>query len=420
MGNALPVQEPTMDEILASIRRIIEGGEDADRAPSRAAKPDLRPLDRPATAPKTVSDDDVAIVDALVAKVAATAAVTENSAQPRAVSQPVAMATTGDARSEAETVSVRDEVSHTVPLKAVNDDSTAAAASSLTSPVEREVATQMAELATLSVARMRAASLEDAVRDQRRRKAAGPASQSEPEQEPAPADNMAFFDEFDEAAFANELLMNAGLLSEPYDHPQTVTLSEAANLRLAYPESPSADDDGGAEPDADLSDAVDAAIAAVGDDLSDTVAPAGEPVAQDVAARGAVSDMSSSEGRDSVTVDAVGESVVRTAFAAGDAGAPDTGSAPASPVLGDNEAVFAASKGALVSLISDNAGSKISSSFLELATALRDEQAQRMDQTVREMLQPMLSDWLEDNLPLIVERLVREEIERVARGPRSA
>ena len=37
---------------------------------------------------------------------------------------------------------------------------------------------------------------------------------------------------------------------------------------------------------------------------------------------------------------------------------------------------------------------------------------------VKEMLRPMLKDWLDDNLPTLVERLVREEIERVARGPR--
>jgi len=35
-----------------------------------------------------------------------------------------------------------------------------------------------------------------------------------------------------------------------------------------------------------------------------------------------------------------------------------------------------------------------------------------------EMLRPMLQEWLEDNLPTLVERLVREEIERVARGSR--
>ena len=33
-------------------------------------------------------------------------------------------------------------------------------------------------------------------------------------------------------------------------------------------------------------------------------------------------------------------------------------------------------------------------------------------------LRPMLQEWLDDNLPRLVERLVREEIERVARGGR--
>ena len=36
----------------------------------------------------------------------------------------------------------------------------------------------------------------------------------------------------------------------------------------------------------------------------------------------------------------------------------------------------------------------------------------------REMLQPMLRHWLDTHLPNIVERLVREEIERVARRGR--
>jgi cell pole-organizing protein PopZ len=35
---------------------------------------------------------------------------------------------------------------------------------------------------------------------------------------------------------------------------------------------------------------------------------------------------------------------------------------------------------------------------------------------VREMLRPMLKGWLDDNLPGLVERLVRAEIERVSRG----
>lgn len=41
-----------------------------------------------------------------------------------------------------------------------------------------------------------------------------------------------------------------------------------------------------------------------------------------------------------------------------------------------------------------------------------------MEDSIREMLRPMLKAWLDDNLPGIVERLVRQEIERMARGRR--
>ena len=44
--------------------------------------------------------------------------------------------------------------------------------------------------------------------------------------------------------------------------------------------------------------------------------------------------------------------------------------------------------------------------------------AARFDEIAEDMLRPMLQEWLDDNLPTLVERLVREEIERVARGPR--
>ena len=42
-----------------------------------------------------------------------------------------------------------------------------------------------------------------------------------------------------------------------------------------------------------------------------------------------------------------------------------------------------------------------------------------IEEMAREMLRPMLKQWLDDNLPVMVERLVRSEIERVARGGRS-
>jgi cell pole-organizing protein PopZ len=38
-----------------------------------------------------------------------------------------------------------------------------------------------------------------------------------------------------------------------------------------------------------------------------------------------------------------------------------------------------------------------------------------IEDVVRELLRPMLKSWLDDNLPAMVERLVRSEIERVSR-----
>ena len=41
--------------------------------------------------------------------------------------------------------------------------------------------------------------------------------------------------------------------------------------------------------------------------------------------------------------------------------------------------------------------------------------AQVLEESARDMIKPMLKNWLDDNLPKLVERLVREEIERVVR-----
>ena len=44
------------------------------------------------------------------------------------------------------------------------------------------------------------------------------------------------------------------------------------------------------------------------------------------------------------------------------------------------------------------------------------QNARTLEDLVRDMLRPMLKSWLDDNLPSVVERLVRAEIERVSRG----
>jgi len=69
-------------------------------------------------------------------------------------------------------------------------------------------------------------------------------------------------------------------------------------------------------------------------------------------------------------------------------------------------------------LLSPETDRAVTSSFGALSTNLAIRSAELADGMVRELLRPMLKQWLDDNLPSIVERLVRAEIQRVARGPR--
>ena len=68
------------------------------------------------------------------------------------------------------------------------------------------------------------------------------------------------------------------------------------------------------------------------------------------------------------------------------------------------------------SLISDHTGRQVAAAFGELSEAFAASRRRSFDEMAEEMLRPMLQDWLDNNLPTLVERLVREEIERVARG----
>jgi cell pole-organizing protein PopZ len=69
----------------------------------------------------------------------------------------------------------------------------------------------------------------------------------------------------------------------------------------------------------------------------------------------------------------------------------------------------------LTSSVTDAA---VSAAFGSLATTILASNARTLEDLVQDMLRPMLKTWLDDNLPGIVERLVRAEIERVARGGR--
>jgi uncharacterized protein len=72
----------------------------------------------------------------------------------------------------------------------------------------------------------------------------------------------------------------------------------------------------------------------------------------------------------------------------------------------------------LASLVSHEAGASVNHAFASLANTVLSQNARTLDDLVKDMLRPMLKTWLDDNLPTVVERLVRSEIERVARGGR--
>jgi cell pole-organizing protein PopZ len=70
-------------------------------------------------------------------------------------------------------------------------------------------------------------------------------------------------------------------------------------------------------------------------------------------------------------------------------------------------------------LLSNAASTAVHSAFGALAHSVLAQNPRTLEDLVKEMLRPMLKAWLDDNLPVMVERLVRAEIERVSRGPRA-
>jgi cell pole-organizing protein PopZ len=67
-------------------------------------------------------------------------------------------------------------------------------------------------------------------------------------------------------------------------------------------------------------------------------------------------------------------------------------------------------------LLSGASLAAVDSAFNSLAQTVLVQNARTLEDLVKEMLRPMLKTWLDDNLPGLVERLVRAEIERVSRG----
>jgi hypothetical protein len=69
-------------------------------------------------------------------------------------------------------------------------------------------------------------------------------------------------------------------------------------------------------------------------------------------------------------------------------------------------------------MLSRSTVSAVESAFNSLANTVLSNNARTLEDLVKEMLRPMLKSWLDDNLPGLVERIVKAEIERVSRGGR--
>lgn len=67
-------------------------------------------------------------------------------------------------------------------------------------------------------------------------------------------------------------------------------------------------------------------------------------------------------------------------------------------------------------LLSRATTAAVDNAFNSLANTILGNNARTLEDLVKDMLRPMLKSWLDDNLPGLVERIVRSEIERVSRG----
>ncbi|TIP23625.1 MAG: DUF2497 domain-containing protein [Mesorhizobium sp.] len=89
---------------------------------------------------------------------------------------------------------------------------------------------------------------------------------------------------------------------------------------------------------------------------------------------------------------------------------------PAPPRSGLARPATSEAPSARPAILSEHTGRQVAAAFGELSDAFANRSKKTFDEMAEEMLRPMLQDWLDNNLPTLVERLVREEIERVARG----
>lgn len=90
--------------------------------------------------------------------------------------------------------------------------------------------------------------------------------------------------------------------------------------------------------------------------------------------------------------------------------------APEPPAL--SAQLHAPDRASVDAIISEQTSAAVSAAFDSLTHTFFAQNSRTVEDLVREMLRPMLKHWLDDNLPGLVERMVRTEIDRVSRGGR--
>ena len=97
---------------------------------------------------------------------------------------------------------------------------------------------------------------------------------------------------------------------------------------------------------------------------------------------------------------------------------PEPEPAPAPPPAPEPEQIQGFSRDEVAdNLVGDHAAGLAASAFGSLSSALlMPKDGRTLEDVVRELLRPLLKEWLDQNLPRIVEAKVEEEVHRIARG----
>lgn len=99
------------------------------------------------------------------------------------------------------------------------------------------------------------------------------------------------------------------------------------------------------------------------------------------------------------------------------AAAPTPVAAPR-PSASRPEAVRPVAEAAEEKAVSDNTSASVGQAFEQLSRTILSQNPRTLEDLVRDMMRPMVRSWLDQNLPRIAERMVKQEIERITRGER--